>query len=1375
MKPSNPYLGSSPLRTSRVGSIDVLDKSWDSVVFQQSKSILDFDLNVMQRIFQESIKQLSRTLYKSGFLGTPVFSSVDTSGVLYMTDSNASIFGSVIRVADFNGTTQSINGNSYTQCIKIDSSTYSGTVSSNTSTLTTTSKTFVWLEAWFQEIAPTLTDESIDSTSLLDKKATTVYTYGMDPSPWMSNPSIKTNELKDTGFGAETTRRIQLRWRIRQTPNVNPSTYPKGFSNSTGSSINPAVFAQGGRPNVVLTGCSGSGTAFTVPTNGIVSGYLSQGITLTGLGIPFSVSSGVLSSTKIQSFGTGTAKVGGTYTLDTASSISSGSTVYGWFTPSITFQRADLTSGDDFSKGNDSQVFIAGSGSASDAALLNTVDGRSYGIPIGFIGPSAVGGAVQFDTSPIFIITGASLTNATANQLTMATGSTPLVLSQNIITANPDGSGNASIAINPVGNGSVIIGGSGTADNGKLQLPASGQNVSASSPSIEFGSTNSGFYYDSTSGVGITDGGQNISYFTKNVGLTVPKTVSAGALTVTGTVAGGTGLSSARFIGQNISTSTPPTPASGSYLTGDFVVDARGFVYVYNGTSWVIAGVSSANANTWTALNQFTAPATHSVSGNYTENIYAGPTTATLSSTAFNSNSISSSKIDVLTVAASTTGTTLGNASNLEITGVPTRGGTVTNLTLSNAYGVRITSNQSTALNAYGLYVERPTSTSSTASYYSGYFYSKTLAATTDIINMSIVSEDTSSSNSVNKIALNITSTGAWAGTSSTQKSINVSASGGAGTLNYGAYIVSSGSSLSNIGLYASASGGTNNYAAVFPAGTVGIGTATPGTTYALDVSGTTRFSSDVTITSGNINITSGNITGSNGQLSYSSTTSGLIDNWTANLFSATNTSTTASKTKTGVSILSTGAWSGTSSVNRALHVKATDGTVNYAAIFESGQVGIGTTAPTSGYLLDISGSVRSTGSIGLVNSTYTLTLQTATLTANRVITFPNITGTVALSTTPNTFSSTSTFSGTPAAIVGSGDSATPTGGTLRASSGVGTNIAGSSLTIAGGGGTGTSAGGDIIFQSSLSGSTGSTANAFSELFRIGPSGANSSIPLYMNGQEIRATPTGSSSLLLVTGGSSYSSGNGSAVIFRGSGNATNAGGIEFFGSSGTTITERMRMLASGNLGLGITSPNYLLHLNVSGTSTANYLQITNGSTGYTSSDGVLFGVDSNNEAVVWYQESSVLKFATANTERMRVDSTGKVGIGTTSPAGTLHVNGSVAGAVAPRCFIPASAFTGNATLSTDGTTAQFYYAFASGNIIYAYIAVPTNYVTGRACTFTIFGTLTGHSVAYSLNGGTYTAFTSGTTSFASTNQSLVIRITGGTGNLNGMFIEFGS
>jgi hypothetical protein len=59
----------------------------------------------------------------------------------------------------------------------------------------------------------------------------------------------------------------------------------------------------------------------------------------------------------------------------------------------------------------------------------------------------------------------------------------------------------------------------------------------------------------------------------------------------------------------------------------------------------------------------------------------------------------------------------------------------------------------------------------------------------------------------------------------------------------------------------------------------------------------------------------------------------------------------------------------------------------------------------------------------------------------------------------------------------------------LRGALAVGTNIAGGQVTIQGGQGTGTGLGGSVVFQTAPAGSSGSTANAVVERFRIDPNG----------------------------------------------------------------------------------------------------------------------------------------------------------------------------------------------------------------------------------------------------------------------------------------------
>lgn len=83
---------------------------------------------------------------------------------------------------------------------------------------------------------------------------------------------------------------------------------------------------------------------------------------------------------------------------------------------------------------------------------------------------------------------------------------------------------------------------------------------------------------------------------------------------------------------------------------------------------------------------------------------------------------------------------------------------------------------------------------------------------------------------------------------------------------------------------------------------------------------------------------------------------------YTGNSFSNVATSGTSSINKTGLDIQSTGTWNGTSAKNIGLNVNATGGTTNYAALFNGGSVGIGTTTP--GAQLDITDTSTTTSAV---------------------------------------------------------------------------------------------------------------------------------------------------------------------------------------------------------------------------------------------------------------------------------------------------------------------------------------------------------------------------------------------------------------------------
>ena len=108
----------------------------------------------------------------------------------------------------------------------------------------------------------------------------------------------------------------------------------------------------------------------------------------------------------------------------------------------------------------------------------------------------------------------------------------------------------------------------------------------------------------------------------------------------------------------------------------------------------------------------------------------------------------------------------------------------------------------------------------------------------------------------------------------------------------------------------------------------------------------------------------------------------------------------------------------------------------------------------------------------------------------------------------------------------------------------------------------------------------------------------------------------------------------------------------------GTNNAERFRIDSAGKVGVGINDPARLLHLHESNSNEA-LITFTTPTTGATASDGFRVGMNGSEEALVWNNESGVIKFGTANTERLRITSAGSVAIGVNSPSDKLHVGGN--------------------------------------------------------------------------------------------------------------------
>ena len=143
-------------------------------------------------------------------------------------------------------------------------------------------------------------------------------------------------------------------------------------------------------------------------------------------------------------------------------------------------------------------------------------------------------------------------------------------------------------------------------------------------------------------------------------------------------------------------------------------------------------------------------------------------------------------------------------------------------------------------------------------------------------------------------------------------------------------------------------------------------------------------------------------------------------------------------------------------------------------------------------------------------------------------------------------------------------------------------------------------------------------------------------------------------------------------------GGSASAPGIAFSGDTNTGIyrpgadsvavttggTQRIVVDSSGRVGIGTSTLSNVLHVHQTDATANSYVHITQADGGSGATDGLSIGIeDGGVNAVIRNRENGYLRMYTNNQERLRIDSSGNLGIGTSNPATKLVVsNGGAEG-----------------------------------------------------------------------------------------------------------------
>jgi hypothetical protein len=134
-------------------------------------------------------------------------------------------------------------------------------------------------------------------------------------------------------------------------------------------------------------------------------------------------------------------------------------------------------------------------------------------------------------------------------------------------------------------------------------------------------------------------------------------------------------------------------------------------------------------------------------------------------------------------------------------------------------------------------------------------------------------------------------------------------------------------------------------------------------------------------------------------------------------------------------------------------------------------------------------------------------------------------------------------------------------------------------------------------------------------------------------------------------------------------------------------VADRMVIQDGGNVGIGTSSPTHTLHVNNSIRASSSLVSID--PTGSASAPALIFGGD--DDSGLWRPASNTLAISTAGAERMRIDSSGQVGIGTSASSSSSNVKLLMSGSSGAFTQYSHNGGAGSVVGTPDASTLAFY------------------------------------------------------------------------------------